>query len=84
MGTLYGPVGAVLPELFPTRVRYSGAGITYNLAAVVGAAVAPTVTTWLIANYGLHSAEYYMLVLSVLAVISWLLTKETNDVDYTK
>ncbi|MFR0548921.1 MFS transporter [Limosilactobacillus reuteri subsp. suis] len=84
MGTLYGPVGAVLPELFPTRVRYSGAGITYNLAAVVGAAVAPTVTTWLIANYGLHSAGYYMLVLSVLAVISWLLTKETKDVDYTK
>ena len=36
MGTLYGPVGAVLPELFPTKVRYSGAGITYNLAAVVG------------------------------------------------
>ena len=84
MGTLYGPVGAVLPELFPTRVCYSGAGITYNLAAVVGAAVAPTVTTWLIANYGLHSAGYYMLVLSVLAVISWLLTKETKDVDYTK
>ena len=84
MGTLYGPVGAVLPELFPTRVRYSGAGITYNLAAVVGAAVAPTVTTWLIANYGLHSAGYYMLVLSVLAVISWLLTKETKDMDYTK
>ncbi len=84
MGTLYGPVGAVLPELFPTRVRYSGAGITYNLAAVVGAAVAPTVTTWLIANYGLHSAGYYMLVLSVLAVIFWLLTKETKDVDYTK
>ncbi len=51
---------------------------------MVGAAVAPTVTTWLIANYGLHSAGYYMLVLSVLAVISWLLTKETKDVDYTK
>ncbi|WP_242363881.1 MFS transporter [Limosilactobacillus antri] len=84
MGTLYGPVGAVLPELFPTNVRYSGAGIAYNLAAVVGAAMAPTVTTWLIANYGLHAAGYYMLVLSVLAVVSWLLTKETKDVDYTK
>ncbi|WP_304682995.1 MFS transporter [uncultured Limosilactobacillus sp.] len=84
MGTLYGPVGAVLPELFPTKVRYSGSGITYNLAAVVGAAVAPTVTTWLIAHYGLHSAGYYMLVLAVLAVVSWLTTKETKDVDYTK
>ncbi len=84
MGTLYGPVGAVLPELFPTKVRYSGAGITYNLAAVVGAAVAPTMTTWLIAHYGLHSAGYYMLVLAVLAVVSWLTTKETRNVDYTK
>ena len=84
MGTLYGPVGAVLPELFPTKVRYSGSGITYNLAAVVGAAVAPTVTTWLIAHYGLHSAGYYMLALAVLAVVSWLTTKETKDVDYTK
>ncbi|MFR0575871.1 MFS transporter [Limosilactobacillus reuteri subsp. suis] len=84
MGTLYGPVGAVLPELFPTKVRYSGAGITYNLAAVVGAAVAPMMTTWLIAHYGLHSAGYYMLVLAVLAVVSWLTTKETKNVDYTK
>ncbi|KRM03325.1 Major facilitator transporter [Limosilactobacillus gastricus DSM 16045] len=84
MGSLYGPVGAVLPELFPTKVRYSGAGITYNLAAVVGAAVAPSITTWLIAEYGLHSAGYYMLALAVVSVVAWLLTKETKDVDYTK
>ena len=81
MGTLYGPVGAVLPELFPTKVRYSGAGITYNLAAVVGAAVAPTITTWLIATFGLHYAGMYMF---VLAVVAWALTPETKDVDYTK
>ena len=84
MGTLYGPVGAVLPELFPTKVRYSGAGITYNLAAVVGAAVAPSVTTWLISRFGLYSAGYYMFALAVVSVIAWLLTKETKDVDYTK
>ena len=84
MGTLYGPVGAVLPELFPTKVRYSGAGITYNLAAVVGAAVAPSVTTWLIARFGLHAAGLYMFVLAVASVIAWLTTKETKDVDYTK
>lgn len=84
MGTLYGPVGAVLPELFPTKVRYSGAGITYNLAAVVGAAVAPTITTWLIAAFGLHYAGMYMFVLAVVSVVAWALTPETKDVDYTK
>ena len=84
MGTLYGPVGAVLPELFPTKVRYSGAGITYNLAAVVGAAVAPTITTWLIATFGLHYAGMYIFVLAVVSVVAWALTPETKDVDYTK
>ncbi len=84
MGTLYGPVGAVLPELFPTKVRYSGAGITYNLAAVIGAAVAPTITTWLIATFGLHYAGMYMFVLAVVSVVAWALTLETKDVDYTK
>ena len=84
MGTLYGPVGAVLPELFPTKVRYSGAGITYNLAAVVGAAVAPTITTWLIATFGLHYAGMYMFVLAVVSVVAWALTPETKDIDYTK
>lgn len=84
MGTLYGPVGAVLPELFPTKVRYSGAGITYNLAAVVGAAVAPTITTWLIATFGLHYAGMYMFVLAVASVVAWVLTPETKNVDYTK
>ena len=79
MGTLYGPVGAVLPELFPTKVRYSGAGITYNLAAVVGAAVAPTIAT-----FGLHYAGMYMFVLAVVSVVAWALTPETKDVDYTK
>lgn len=84
MGTLYGPVGAVLPELFPTKVRYSGAGITYNLAAVVGAAVAPTITTWLIATFGLHYAGMYMFVLAVVSVVAWVLTPETKNVDYMK
>ncbi|MGQ3490889.1 MFS transporter [Limosilactobacillus mucosae] len=84
MGTLYGPVGAVLPELFPTKVRYSGAGITYNLAAVVGAAVAPTITTWLISAFGLHYAGMYMFVLAVVSVVAWVLTPETKNVDYTK
>ena len=52
--------------------------------AVVGAAVAPTITTWLIAQYGLHSAGLYMFALALVSVVAWALTPETKDVDYTK
>jgi len=41
MGWLFGPMGALLPELFPTRVRYTGASVTYNLAGILGASAAP-------------------------------------------
>ena len=45
MGTAFGPIGAFLPELFDANVRYSGSGIGYNLAAIVGAAFVPTIDT---------------------------------------
>ena len=40
MGLTFGPMSAVLPELFPTNVRYTGSGISYNMASIIGAAVA--------------------------------------------
>ena len=41
VGIAYGPIGAQLPELFPTRFRYTGAGIAYNLAGVIGGGIVP-------------------------------------------
>ena len=40
MGFTFGPMSAVLPELFPTNVRYTGSGISYNSASILGAASA--------------------------------------------
>ena len=37
MGLTFGPMSAVLPELFPTNVRYTGSGISYNMASIIGA-----------------------------------------------
>ena len=41
MGFVYGPVGAWLPEQFPTRVRYTGASLAFNVGGVVGGALTP-------------------------------------------
>jgi MFS family permease len=40
-GVSYGPAGALLPEMFRTEYRYTGAGMAYNLAGVIGGATAP-------------------------------------------
>ena len=41
MGLAYGPMGAWLPGLFPARVRYTGASVTFNLGGILGGALAP-------------------------------------------
>ena len=49
-GMTYGPVAALLSELFPTRVRYTGSSLTFNLAGIFGASLAPYLATWLAQN----------------------------------
>ena len=84
MGIAFGPIGAFLPELFDANVRYSGSGIGYNLAAIVGAAFVPTIATWLSSHWGVHSVGLYLAVMAVCCLVSVLTCKETKDVDFTK
>ena len=84
MGTAFGPIGAFLPELFDANVRYSGSGIGYNLAAIVGAAFVPTIATWLSHHWGVHSVGLYLGVMAVCCLISVITCNETKDVDFTK
>jgi metabolite-proton symporter len=60
MGLTYGPLGTALAELFPTSVRYTGASLTFNLAGIVGASVAPYIARSLAKTYGLPSVGYYL------------------------
>lgn len=67
MGFVYGPLGAFLPSLFPPRVRYTGASMTFNMAGILGAAPVPLVAQYLAEHGGLAYVGYY---LSVAAVVS--------------
>jgi metabolite-proton symporter len=83
MGMTFGPMGALLPELFPANVRYTGSGISYNVSSILGAAVAPfiAVALW---SYGAGSPFWvgvYLTVMSLVTLGALLVGTETRDVD---
>jgi metabolite-proton symporter len=75
MGMTYGPLGTLLSELFPAEVRYTGASLTFNLAGILGASLAPYAATWLASHYGLQYVGYYLSAAALLSLAALLLTK---------
>lgn len=78
MGLTFGPMGALLPELFPTEVRYTGASFSYNVSSILGASVAPYIAAWLQSHYGLAAVGVYLASMAALTLIALLLTHETR------
>ncbi|KAF1028668.1 MAG: Inner membrane metabolite transport protein YhjE [Burkholderia plantarii] len=79
MGVTFAPMGALLPELFPTHVRYTGAGVAYNLGGILGASIAPYIAQLLAARGGLSWVGGYVSVAAAISVIGVLLMRETRD-----
>lgn len=79
MGMTYGPLGTILSELFPTTVRYTGASLTFNLAGIVGASLAPYIAMWLATHYGLYAVGYYMSAAALISLAALLCTHETKS-----
>jgi metabolite-proton symporter len=46
---MYGPLGALFSEMFPTRVRYTGASLGYQTATLLGAGLSPLIAGALLA-----------------------------------
>lgn len=63
LGFYLGPIPAVLVELFPTSVRFTGMALAYNAAAALFGGTAPMVCVWLLAQTGtpLSIAAYVIL-----------------------
>ena len=84
MGVTFAPMGALLPELFPTRVRYTGASAAYNLGGIVGASAAPFFAQKLVALGGLSWVGGYVSGAAILSLIAVLCLKETREADLNK
>ncbi len=81
MGAIFAPMGAYLPELFPTRVRYTGASVTYNLGGILGASFAPYIAQKLADAGGLAWVGAYLIAAAVVSFVAVLAIGETGRVD---
>ena len=80
MGLTFAPLGALLPELFPTAVAYTGASIAYNLGGILGASLAPYLAQRLLEYGGLRWVGYYLTLAAAISFISISSMKETGRI----
>ena len=80
--SMYAPQAAFITELFPTRIRYSGVSIAYQLTAIFAGSLAPIIALWLYKD--LHSSvpvSIYVAIACAISGVSALLAKETKGVE---
>ncbi|MER6583067.1 MFS transporter [Nonomuraea sp. NPDC001023] len=79
---MYGPQAAFIAELFSTRLRYSGASMGYQVAGIVGGALAPIIALKLFDLYGTTLAvSLYVVVALAVTAVGLAIAPETRDLD---
>lgn len=78
LGINYGPIAAYLPELFAARYRYTGAGMAYNLAGVLGGALPLVIVDDLVAKWGTDGVAWFLTGIAVIGCLSLLVARETS------
>jgi metabolite-proton symporter len=83
--SMYAPQAAFITELFPTRIRYSGVSIAYQLTAIFAGSLAPIIALWLYKD--LHSSvpvSVYVAIACAISGISAMLARETKGVELSE
>ena len=78
LGMQYGPQAAYFTELFSTEVRYSGASLGYQIGAILGGALAPTIAVLLWTELGIFFVSLYILLAAGLTLWSLAQLEETG------
>lgn len=81
-GILAGPIGAFISELFPPRVRYTGASMSYQLASTLGAGFTPMIATALViaGGGGFHLVGVFWVGVLLAGLISIRLVPEGSEI----
>ncbi|MHA6313945.1 MFS transporter [Pantoea sp. USHLN298] len=79
VGLLAGPGPAMLAEMFPTRVRYTGLGLAYSLSNAVFSGCAGLIITGLIKQTGnLDIPAWYVMITALISIVA-LMTLNKDD-----
>ena len=81
---LYGPQASLIAERFPTRLRYTGASLGYQLASIIAGGPAPIIATYLLARSPSQSPAalawtliaLYIIVMALISLLAALFLKE--------
>lgn len=80
-GISYGPAGAMLPEMFRVDLRYTGAGLAYNIAAILGGAIPPLIAAPLAEAYGGFAVGIFLAAISLTSCIAVTRIRSNHEDD---
>lgn len=76
----YGPQAAWIPEVFPTRLRYSGSGIAYTAGGLLFSAPVPFISAWLLSQIeGTWTLSVYIIIGAILTFVAVWASRESRD-----
>lgn len=81
-GLMYATQPAAMAEMFPTRIRYSGVSLAYQVAAIVAGSLAPIVAVRLLETYRSSvPIAWYLAAATTVSAVAVLAARETKGID---
>ncbi|UNB55901.1 MHS family MFS transporter [Mycolicibacterium sp. YH-1] len=79
---MYAPQPAIMAEMFPTRMRYSGVSLGYQVTSIVAGSLAPLIAVKLLEIYGSSvPISIYLAAACAITLVAVLFTRETKGID---
>ncbi|GAB3218705.1 MFS transporter [Mycolicibacterium hippocampi] len=79
---MYAPQPAIMAEMFPTRMRYSGVSLGYQVTSIVAGSLAPAIATWLLDRFDSWlPIAFYLAGAAAITLVAALFNRETNGLD---
>ena len=76
---MYAPQPAIMSEMFPTRMRYSGVSLGYQVTSIVAGSLAPIIATALLASFGTYiPVAVYLAIAAAITLIAVISLRETK------
>jgi metabolite-proton symporter len=84
-GAMYGPQAAFISELFPTRFRYSGSSISYQVTSIFAGSLAPVIAVALLqATHATTAISAYVAIACAISALAAIMARETKGLSFAE